>query len=142
MSRKGAMGLGICAWMVLWAAAGAEAGGGEKGSAKQAVKSGPRLNVYFTTGFEDATWQRVAFDKVAKSWNPAALPAPGKKAVMIATIARDGRLIGASLHVSSGSAEWDKAAEDALKKASPFPPLPKSWPQTSLEVHWHFENAK
>jgi TonB family protein len=102
----------------------------------------PRLNAYFTTGFEDAAWQKGAFDKVAKSWTAATPPALGKKTVVLSTITRDGKVLEARVDTASGSEAWDKAALEAVKKASPLPPLPKSWPNSSLEVHWHFAFAK
>ncbi len=107
-----------------------------------AAEGSPRLNVYFTKGFDDVAWQRAAFDRVAKSWSATAAPAVGKKTVVISTITRDGKLIEAKIGTESGSEAWDKAAAAAVKKAAPFPPLPKSWTHSSLEVHWHFEFAK
>ena len=107
-----------------------------------AAAASPRLQAYFTTGFEDAAWQRAAFDRVAKAWIAAAPPAVGKKAVVLSTITRDGRLLEARVDTSSGNDAWDKAALDAVRKAAPFPALPKTWPSTSLDVHWHFAFAK
>ena len=107
-----------------------------------APKGSPRLNVYFMKGFEDATWQQSAFDRVAKGWAAAAPPALGKKAVVISTIGRDGRILEAKIGTESGSKAWDDAAVAAVRKASPFPALPKTWVESSLEVHWHFAFAK
>lgn len=98
-----------------------------------------KLNVYFARDFTDTAYQKAAFERVARYWKPAAPPAPGKKAVVIATIARDGRLADAYLNLTSGSKAWDAAALDALKRASPFPALPKSFPRETVEIHWHFE---
>lgn len=102
----------------------------------------PRLNAYFATGFNDTAWQKGALDKVLKSWKPKGLPKPGAKTVLISDIGKDGTITGARDHLLTGDAEWDKACAEALKAASPFPPLPKSWPHPSLEVHWHFEAGK
>lgn len=107
-----------------------------------AAQGSPRLNAYFTKGFEDAAWQKRAFDAVAKSWVAAAPPAPGRKAVVLSTVTREGKVLEARLDTSSGSDVWDRAALDAVRKASPFPSLPESWPNSSLEVHWHFAFAK
>ena len=103
------------------------------------AKGTPRLNVYFTKGFDDAAWQRGAFDKVAKAWKASAPPAVGRKAVVIATITRDGKLLDAKVSTASGSEAWDLAALEAVRKAAPYPPLPKSWADSSVEAHFHFE---
>jgi protein TonB len=108
-----------------------------KGSA-----AAPHLQAYFTTGFDDAAWQKAAFDRVAKVWVAAAAPAVGKRAVVLSTITREGKILEAKIDTTSGSEAWDKAALDAVRKAAPFPALPKSWPNTSVEVHWHFAFTK
>ena len=105
-------------------------------------KPSPRLEVYFVKGFQDATWQQAAFQKVAKSWTATAPPAAGKKAVVISTITREGQVVEARIGTGSGSEEWDKAALAAVRKAAPFPALPKSWAESSIEVHWHFALAR
>lgn len=126
----------------LWLLALLLAGQPAMGSEPKVPKGGPRLNAYFATGFDDAAWQRAAFEKVVKVWKPVAAPALGKKAVILATITREGSLLEARNHMPSGSKGWDDAALQAVRKAAPFAPLPKSWPHSSIEVHWHFENAK
>jgi TonB family protein len=105
------------------------------------AKGTPRLNVFFMKGFNDAAWQKAAFDKIAKSWVAAGPPAVGKKAVVVATVARDGKLTDSKLNMESGSAEWDKAALEGVRKAAPFSALPKAWTNPTLEVHFHFEFA-
>ena len=75
---------------------------------------------------------------VAKRRRAAPDGQAGKKAVVISTITRDGKVMEAKIGTASGSEGWDKAALQAGKGAAPFPPLPKSWAGTSLEVHWHF----
>jgi len=114
----------------------------EEKKAAPAPQPGPRLNAYFAKGFEDAAWQRAAFDKVARSWKAASPPEVGKKAVVISTITRDGKVMEAKIGTPSGSEGWDQAAVEAVKSAAPFPPLPRSWAGTSLEVHWHFALEK
>lgn len=99
----------------------------------------PQMNAYFATGFDDAAYQKQAVDKVLKGWAPGSRPAPGKLAVLISKIGRDGKLRELYFHVKSENQGWDDAAEAAVHKAAPFPPLPKSYPHDTLEVHWHFE---
>jgi protein TonB len=108
-------------------------------SAAPQAKGAPRLNIYFTKGFNDAAWQKAAFEKVAKAWILATPPALGKKAVVIAIVAREGKLTESKINWESGSADWDKAALETVKKAAPFPALPKSWSSSTLQVDFHFE---
>src|SRR5262249_28008163 len=102
----------------------------------------PRLQSFFASDFKDTAYQQKAFQKVAKGWKrPAASPKPGAKAVVIATIAADGKAAPPMLHMKSGSAAWDDAALAAVRAASPFDPLPKTYAHPSVEVHFHFECA-
>ena len=102
--------------------------------------SAPQLKVYFASDFKDPVYQRKTYMKVASSWKrPTSTPKPGKKAVVIAVIQNDGTAAGPTLHLASGSDAWDKAALAAVKKASPFDPLPKTYSRSSVEVHFHFE---
>ena len=103
----------------------------------------PVLNAYFASHFTDLEYQKVALDKVAKGWAPATpLPPIGSKSVVIAGLGRDGRIIDARLHLKSGDAAFDAAALAAVRGAAPFAPLPKSYPEAGVEVHWHFEVKK
>ncbi len=100
---------------------------------------GGRFNAYFTPAFTDAAYQKEAAAKVLKAWKlPAAAP-KGKKTVLIALIAKDGKLAGLRDHLMTGSKPWDDAAIAAVKNAAPFAPLPKSWEFPTMEVHFHFE---
>ena len=102
----------------------------------------PRLQVFFAASFKDAAYQQKAYQKVAGSWKrPASSPKTGGKAVVIVSIARDGKATPPVLHLKSGSDAWDAAALEAVKKASPFEPLPKGYAGPSVEVHFHFECA-
>ena len=101
----------------------------------------PSLQAYFAKDFTDQAYQHKAYQKVAGAWKrPASDPKPGAKAVVIATIARDGKAEAPppTLHMKSGSATWDAAAMAAVKAAAPFDPLPASYAQPSVEVHFHF----
>ena len=54
-------------------------------------------------------------------------------------IQKDGTAPAPTLHLASGSDPWDKAALEAVRKAAPFDPLPKTCSRPSVEVHFHFE---
>lgn len=98
----------------------------------------PSLNVYFQSTLKDPAYQKLVFQKVAGTWKaPASSPAVGKKCVVQATLSRDGRVMTAVVSMSSGVKAWDKAALDAVESSSPFPPLPASYEQKTLEVHFH-----
>jgi len=100
----------------------------------------PSLKVYFASDFEDQAYQQKAYAKAAGSWKmPGEFPEAGSKAVVITTILKDGALGETKIHYKSGSEAWDAAALAAIKAAAPFDPLPDSYPQPSVEVHFHFE---
>ena len=110
-------------------------------AALAAPKVVPRFNAYFASAFTDAAYQKTAADKVLKGWKPVAGPETGKKTVLIAIIARDGKLTGLRDHLMTGSKPWDDAAIAAVKAAAPFDPLPPTYTHPTLEVHFHFEAA-
>ena len=104
-----------------------------------AGKCAPSLQVFFASDFTDQAYQKKAYDKVASLWRrPPADPKRGSKTVVITTIAKDGKGTPPMLHMKSGSDAWDAAAMQAVKAASPFPPLPASYAQPGVEVHFHF----
>jgi protein TonB len=111
------------------------------GSLIAAVAAGtPSLKLFFASDFTDQVYQQKTYTKVAGTWKmPAEAPEPGKKAVVITTIMKDGTTAGAKLHYESGSEAWDAAAVAAIENASPFDPLPKGYSGASVEVHFHFE---
>ncbi|HEX4997155.1 MAG TPA: TonB C-terminal domain-containing protein [Terriglobia bacterium] len=135
MKQRGGIGITLMAGAALLMTCWAH---GTAASEALQAKGSPRLNIYFNKGFNDTAWQKAAFDKVAKSWVIATPPDVGKQAVVIANIARDGKLLDTKLNLESGSADWDKAAVDGVKKAAPYPALPRSWTASSLEAHFHF----
>lgn len=97
------------------------------------------LQVYFQKTLTDASYQQKAFNKVAKVWRqPAKAPQPGHKTVVQVVIARDGKLVSALVSMESGSKAWDAAALKAVQKAAPFPALPSSLAEPTVEAHFHF----
>lgn len=105
-----------------------------------AAAGSARLQAYFARDFTDATYQQKAYQKVVSSWKlPARAPSPGSKAVVIATVGRDGRIATAVLHMKSGEPLWDESALAAVNAASPLPSFPSSYPNATTEVHFHFE---
>ncbi|PYT11139.1 MAG: energy transducer TonB [Acidobacteria bacterium] len=104
------------------------------------IAAAPQLKIYFAADFKDSAYQQAAYKKVAAAWKrPPTVPEPGGKTVVIAVIRKDGSAPGPTLHYKSGSDTWDAAALEAVKKAAPFDPLPKTYPRPTVEVHFHFE---
>jgi periplasmic protein TonB len=100
----------------------------------------PDLKTYPSSDFTDQAYLQKMHKKVGLSWTrPTDTPKTGSKSVVIVTILRDGSLLESKLHMKSGNDAWDASALDAVKKAAPFDPLPKTYPRTSVEVHFHFE---
>lgn len=98
----------------------------------------PSLNAYFQSTLKDTAYQKKTFGRVASRWKtPAETPAVGKKTVVQARIAKDGKLISTDVSMSSGVTAWDAAAEAAVKHAAPFDPLPAGYQYPTLEVHFH-----
>ncbi len=100
----------------------------------------PSLNAYFQSNLTDTAYQKKTFDRVAKAWKtPAAsqIPEVGKKTVVQAVIAKDGKLISAVVSLSSGKKGWDTAVLKAVTSAWPFDPLPAGFQPRSVEVHFH-----
>ena len=102
----------------------------------------PFLQTYFQVTLNDPAYQQKVFAKVAKVWKqPATPPALGRKAVVRAFIARDGKLQSATMHMASGSKAWDATA-CRVKNAAPLDPLPSSFGQPAVEVAFHLSWVK
>jgi protein TonB len=105
-----------------------------------AAGGSPRLQVFFQANLESADYQKKIFDRVAKTWRqpgPKQRPQPGKKTIVQAIVSKDGKLVSSSVAMESGARAWDAAALAAVKRAAPFPPLPKGYNSPTLEVHFH-----
>lgn len=110
-----------------------------EGAPQPPGRCAPSLQAFFASDFTDPAYQKKAYEKVAALWRrPPADPKRGAKAVVITTIAKDGKGTPPVLHMKSGSDAWDAAAMQAVMAASPFPPLPASYAQPGVEVHFHF----
>ena len=99
-----------------------------------------QLQLYFQNNLADAAYQQQVFNRVAKHWAmpaPQDAPKPGEKTVVQVLIDGEGKILSAAVSMQSGSAKWDDAALGAVKRAAPFPALPKSLGATSLEFHVH-----
>lgn len=124
--------LGLVAAATVLSAAASKGAGAPHGAAA--------LKAYFAVDFKDAAYQQRAYQKVAAQWKvPSKNPPVGGKAVVIATVNRDGAIAGTTLHMKSGEPAWDEAAVSAVAAASPLPAFPAGYKRVSTEVHFHFE---
>ncbi|WP_249351631.1 TonB family protein, partial [Corallococcus exiguus] len=106
-----------------------------------AASGSPRLQTYFQGSVDSPTYQQQAFQRVAKAWKqpgPKGTPALGKKTIVQAVLDKDGKLVSTAILTESGAKAWDAAALAAVKKAAPFPPMPKGTTTPTVEAHFHF----
>ena len=90
-----------------------------------------RLNEYYTE-----IWA-----KIKKGWTiPENLSVKKEdwEAIVILTIERDGKLQKSWFEKRSGNNLYDQSAVRAIKKADPFPALPKEWSEKTLEIGIRF----
>jgi colicin import membrane protein/protein TonB len=79
--------------------------------------------------------------KIKKGWTiPESLSVKKGdwETIIILMIERDGKLQKFWFEKRSGNNLYDQSAERAVKKAEPFPPLPKEWGENALEIGIRF----
>jgi colicin import membrane protein len=71
-------------------------------------------------------------------------PSPGEvlEAVIDVTILRSGAVTGVNFEKRSGNRYFDESAMKAIRKASPFPPLPAAIRETSIQVGIRFHSSE
>ncbi|MBS1953495.1 MAG: TonB family protein [Cyanobacteria bacterium SZAS-4] len=74
--------------------------------------------------------------RIKRHWEPPHISKTTNTAIQF-TVDQDGIVSNGRITESSGNAEMDKAALDALKAASPFPKLPPTG-EKAVEVQFHF----
>jgi len=76
-------------------------------------------------------------DNVQENWR---YPYKDDKVMIIVSVKifKDGRLISSEIEKSSGNALFDESLLSAIKKASPFAPLPQGFPGDYLEAELRF----
>ena len=75
--------------------------------------------------------------QISGKWQP---PAVNKDSEVILkfTILKNGHVINEEVAQSSGIKEVDESALTALRKASPLPPMPMSFPRDQVTVNFNF----
>ncbi len=76
-------------------------------------------------------------EDIQKNWHPPK-GLENRHIVAVFTIKRDGTIINPSLVEASGIDDLDRSALDALKSASPLPPLPSGAP-SSVDIRYRFD---
>ena len=75
--------------------------------------------------------------KIKQKWNPRKYES-SKHAVVLFTVAKDGKLINAKIEKSSGDTEFDNLSLDTIKKVS-FSPLPTSFEGDNVDIKFTFD---
>ena len=79
--------------------------------------------------------------KIKREWNLPENLAPGKadlEAIIVLVIGKDGRVQKTFFEKRSGNGLYDQMAMRAIRKAEPFPPIPKELGDTPLEIGIRF----
>jgi TonB family protein len=76
--------------------------------------------------------------RVSQSWVKPRTGLPSHSCMVGFELARDGRVSGLTVEVSSGSRSYDLSAMRAVDLASPLPRLPPAFHSPTLRVHFEF----
>ncbi len=123
---EGGPGTGTGPWIP-----GAPTGDSTGGSLWGSSVLDSRLSLYYST-----VWA-----KVKEEWTlPENLPKRkiDLETVIVVVIGRDGRIQKSWVEKRSGNTLYDQRAMRAIKKAEPFPPIPKEFSTPTLEVGFRF----
>ncbi|HEX7533977.1 MAG TPA: cell envelope integrity protein TolA [Syntrophales bacterium] len=98
------------------------------------VGSDAKMNVYYSL-----IWSRI---KGKWTLPQGILPRENIDAVVQARILRNGTVVDLSFEKPSGNRYFDESAMKAIKKASPFPPLPDSIRDNNIDVGIRFHSME
>jgi periplasmic protein TonB len=91
----------------------------------------------FDQDFEYAYYVQQMLTRIHQRWQRTAVR--GTAVVIVRfTIARDGKVLDASVETSSGVSILDRSSLRAVMLADPMPPLPNSYPRDQVGVHLRF----
>lgn len=76
--------------------------------------------------------------QISGKWNPPPVN-KDSEVVLKFTILKNGHVINEEVSQSSGSKEVDESALTALRRSSPLPPLPLSFPRDEVTVNFNFK---
>jgi TonB family protein len=98
------------------------------------AESGGDMNAYYTS-----IWSRI---KGKWALPQAILPKANIEAIIQARILKNGAVVDLSFEKHSGNRYFDDSAMKAIKKASPFPPLPQWIKDNSIAVGIRFHSSE
>ena len=91
----------------------------------------------FDQDFEYAYYVQQMLTRIHQRWQRTAVRGTAVVVVRF-TIARDGKVVDASIETSSGVSILDRSSLRAVMLADPMPPLPNSYPRDQVGVHLRF----
>ena len=91
----------------------------------------------FDQDFEYAYYVQQLLTRIHQRWQRTAVRGTAVVVVRF-TIARDGRVLDASIETSSGVSILDRSSLRAVMLADPMPPLPNPYPRDQVGVHLRF----
>lgn len=108
--------------------------GGSPAGAVGDAELGARMKAYY-----GSIWMRI---KRHWSMPPDLLPRQNIEAVIHVRILRSGAVEGISFEQRSGNSYFDESAMRAVRKASPFPPLPEGTGEEGIEMGIRFHSSE
>ena len=96
--------------------------------------SGGRMQMYYTR-----VWAKI---KEQWAMPRGILPEHNLETVISIVILKDGTLSGLSFEKTSGNKYFDQSAARAVRKASPFPPLPEWVKEPNMEIGLRFRSTE
>ncbi len=89
-------------------------------------------------------YYRAVWARIKKHWtmSPGLLPKQNIVAVIHVRVLRNGSVEGINFEKRSGNAYFDESALRAVRKASPFPPLPAGGSEDHVEIGIRFHSSE
>jgi colicin import membrane protein len=103
-------------------------------SQRDIAESDSKMNVYYSL-----IWSRI---KGKWTLPQGILPRENIEAIIQARILKSGTVVDLSFEKRSGNRYFDESAMKAIKKASPFPPLPDSIRDNNIDVGIRFHSME
>jgi len=98
------------------------------------VETSQAVHAYY-----EAIWSRI---KAEWALPRGILPSENLEAVVDVTVSRSGSVTSMSIESGSGNRYFDQSAVRAIRKASPFPPIPESIRGSSIDLGIRFHTAQ
>ena len=84
-------------------------------------------------------WYDQAFNKILRSWSNPVVSDGAIVCVVYFQVIKSGRMIESRVEQSSGIPAFDDACLSALKRAAPFPPLPRDFREEIIGITLPFK---